>query len=249
MREQHPEIFRPYNAVVGLDYANVSAVGIDLSSGGALGIVGKEKSGRGNWVRSVISDLQTNLELAPVKLYVVDDIARKYSTFEKLPFTEAYSILPEKFGEYVHECFKTLSERYEKMMEGDFDSMVNSELLVILVQSREAAAMLTTDIVLLGEYKDIVGKYKNLKATVIFANIENNRINYESPEPYRMLADHPNFLIFDDLINVKLFDPPYDALKIYKKALLPGEVYYLHENSCSKLRTPLVSADRKSQPV
>lgn len=86
-------------------------------------------------------------------------------------------------------------------------------------------------------YRDIVKKYKNLKSLIIFTNIENDAISYSSPEVLKMMKDNYQFIVFEDLNNVKLFDSPLSLLKKFKTPLKDNEAYFLSGNVLKKIKT------------
>ena len=67
--EQYPEMMKKaYQVMVGLNYSTIMPVVLDMCNLGVLGIVGKENSGRGNFVRYLLHTLQENRENAPVQV-------------------------------------------------------------------------------------------------------------------------------------------------------------------------------------
>lgn len=239
MRQEFSDDFaRPYLVPLGLDFETVQACMLDLSSVGALGISGKEHSGRHNWIFQALVTLLRQRNKAPIRLYIVDDVDRRLTDFSQGDSTVSYSFLPSDSKDMVEALHKEAELRYSRLIQGDMD-VFNEPLLVLLIQSRDAVLEISADSICLSHYKELIDKYKNLKICILITNIENASISYSSPEPYRMLKERRSFLVFEDLANIKLFDIPLPVIRKFKNKLKPGEAYYAHESEIVKIRTPL----------
>lgn len=90
----------------------------------------------------------------------------------------------------------------------------------------------------LAAYKNIVGRYKNMKACIV-ALVENQNIPYSAPEILKNIRDQRNFMYFDDMSNMKIFDVPLAMSRNFKKPIELGDGYYIKDNECVKLKTVL----------
>lgn len=246
MRQEYPDQFlQPYHVPLGLDFETVQARFLDLSAVGVLGISGREGSGRRNWVYQALATLADMGEVAPYRLYIADDVTRRYAGFAHSEATAAYSLLPSEAKAMVDTLHAEASRRYDRMMQGDM-TVLSEPLLILLLQNRDAVAQIAADAACMNRYKELVGKYKGLRFCVLLTDTENTMINYSSPEPYRLLKEHRNFLVFEDLPNIKLFDVPMPLMRKFKRRLETGEAYYARENDLFKLRTPLCEGNASS---
>ena len=240
LRQQYAaECALPCHVPMGLDFDSVQAVTLDLASVGALAISGREHSGRHNWVRQALRCLDDMQQVVGYRLYIADDIARRFGDLAQGPHTARYSLMPDDAKAMIAEMHDIGSDRYTRLMNGDL-SAADGDLLILILQNRDAVSAFAADNATLARYKDLVGKFKNLRICVLITNMENSGITYSSPEPYRMLKEHRSFLVFEELANIKLFDVPLAATRKYKRKLETGEAYYARENELVKLRTPLL---------
>ena len=90
----------------------------------------------------------------------------------------------------------------------------------------------------LDAYKNIIGRYKDMKVCII-TYIENKNITYNDPEILKNIRDNRNILFFDDVANMKLFDVPLAMMRKYKKPIEVGDAYYIKDNDVIKLKTPI----------
>lgn len=242
LRQEYPEaLLLPYQVALGLDFETVQARTLDLSAVGLLGIAGRPGSGRRNWVLQALGTLSEQRQLAPYRLYISDDVNRRYADLAAEEATAAYSLLPAEALAMVDALHTEASRRYDRLMQGDM-TVLSEPLLLLLLQSRDAVAQIAADSTRMNRFKELTGKYKGLKICILLTDVENTMISFSSPEPYRLLKDQRNFLVFDDLANIKLFDVPLPTIRKFKRKLTKGEAYYIRENDIFKLRTPLYEA-------
>lgn len=54
----------------------------------------------------------------------------------------------------------------------------------------------------------------------------------------KKVKDARQFLFFDDVANMKIFDLPLAILRNFKKPIDKGDCYYIRDNECRKIKTP-----------
>ena len=125
------------------------------------------------------------------------------------------------------------------MVAGNEEVWSKSELLVLIIDNQDALMAICNDREALEAYKNITGRYKNMRVAII-AFIENANIPYSAPEILKNIRDQRHILFFDDMANMKIFDAPLAMARAFKKPIEQGDGYYIKENSCHKLKTPLM---------
>ena len=73
---------------------------------------------------------------------------------------------------------------------------------------------------------------------VLVCSYENTNISYSAPEIVKKVKDARQFLFFDDVANMKIFDLPLAILRNFKKPIDEGDCYYIRDNECRKIKTP-----------
>ena len=227
-----------FQVVAGLDYGTVSPYLVDFANLGMVAITGREKSGKHNWLRYSMGMLYKMYE-GKLKVYAVDSIGKKLASMKTKPYIAAYSILAEDAPAYIKEMEKELKRRYDALVAGDESVIATSDMLVLILDSADAVTAICNDRDALNAYKNIIGRYKNTNACIIFSALENAAIPYSAPEIFKNLRDSRHMLYFDDLMNMKVFDVPLAMARKFKKPIEQGDCYYIKDNECVKLKTPV----------
>lgn len=226
-----------FSVATGLDYATVSPQIVDFATLGLLAITGREKSGKHNWIQYSLNMLE-NMYPGQSKVYVVDSISKKLVCIKKLQNIAEYSMLAEDAVTYIKEMEKLLKERYEALVKGDENVLDNAELLVMVIENQDALLAICNDRDALEAYKNIMGRYKNMKACIITV-IDNVNIPYSAPEILKNIRDQRQFMYFDDISNMKIFDMPLAMSRNFRKPIEIGDGYYIKDNECVKLKTAI----------
>ncbi|MBM6694902.1 type VII secretion protein EssC [Pseudoflavonifractor capillosus] len=232
-----------FSIVAGLDYATVTPCVLDLSAVGLLAVAGREGAGRHNWMKYTVDMLDT-MYPGMSKVYVVDGIGKKLVSLKSGDNVTAYSIIAEDAVQYIKEMEQQLKERYEALVAGNENALNDVPLLMLLVDNQDALMAICNNPDALAAYKNIVGRYKNMKACIV-ALVENQNIPYSAPEILKNIRDQRNFMYFDDMSNMKIFDVPLVMSRNFKKPIELGDGYYIKNNECIKLKTALNVKNRK----
>ena len=228
-----------YSLVVGLDYATVSPFVIQLNNlGMPLTITGKEGAGKHNFFKYAVNMLN-KVYPNQTEVHIVDSINKKLSALKTLGNVKNYEFMPENVQSVIVDVEQQLKSRYDDMASGNDDVLVESNLIVLIINNKEAIELISEDAVLFNSYKNIVGKYKNMNVCVLFGDYENTNISYSSPELMKNLRDARHFLYFDDIANLKILDMPLATIRQFKKQIDVGDAYYIKDNECIKIKTSL----------
>lgn len=235
IKQNYDVRLKPYSVVCGLDYSNVSAQIFDFSAIGTLSICGREKSGKGNFIRYILSQLEKNSEKSPIETVIVDDVSRKFSG---LSTASRYILSPEDVKDVITEWHERLKKRYEMLMSRD-NQFEREPLLILIIQNNDVHDIINKDKAVLALYKEMLSKYKAMKFCVIYSQTENSQIAFSAPDTMKMIKESKNYLIFDDVQNIKLTDVPMQVARQFKKPLETGDAYYVNGGGFAKLKTVL----------
>ncbi len=228
-----------FSVVAGLDYATVTPYVLDFASVGLLAIAGREGAGRHNWLRYSVDMLDT-MYPAKTKVYVVDGIGKKLASLKESSSIVKYSMLADDAVSYIAEIEAQLKERYEALVAGNENALDDAELLMLVIDNPDALLAICNNMDALASYKNITGRYKNMKVCIL-TFIENVNISYSAPEILKNIRDQRNFMYFDDMSNMKIFDVPLAMSRNFKKPIELGDGYYIKDNECVKLKTSICS--------
>ncbi len=231
---------QPYQLPAGLDYSTVEPVVFPLQELGVLALMGRDGMGKGTFIKHMLSFLEENHENAPVQVVIVDNIARKLEALQEYKIVTQYSLAAEAIPPVLQEWEEELEKRYGYLLEGEGDKLQAAPLLLLVINHPGGPQTISEDAESLARYKKIISKYKALKVSILFTGIENAAITYASPEVLKTIRDDKHFIVFEDLNNVKLTDVPTTAARAFKKAIEPGDAYYIKENRLQKIKTVLI---------
>lgn len=225
-----------FSVIVGLDYASVSPFAIGLNGMGALAISGREGTGKDNFIR-YFAGMVDKMYPDMTEIYIVDGIGKKLSSLGSAQNVAVYDFLADRAVALVKDIEIQLKARYDALASGVSDNVNDEKLIVLVLNSQDAVEAICADSAALNAYKNIVGKYKNMNVCVLVGDYENTNISYSAPEIIKKLKESKQFLFFDDLANLKIFDMPLAVMRNFKKPIEQGDCYYIKDNECLKLKT------------
>lgn len=228
-----------YSLVVGLDYATVSPFVIQLNNlGMPLTITGKEGAGKHNFFKYAVNMLN-KVYPNQTEVHIVDSINKKLSALKTLGNVKNYEFMPENVQSIIVDIEQQLKDRYDEMACGNDDVLRESNLIILIINNKEAIEFISENASIFNSYKNIVGKFKNMNVCVLFGDYENTNISYSSPDLVKNLRDARHFLYFDDIANLKILDMPLAVMRQFKKPIETGDAYYIKDNECIKIKTSL----------
>lgn len=231
-------IKNPYDLVIGLNYGNVSPFVLNLANVGVLAITGREKSGRSNFIRYMLSTMQ-NRNSNNVDVYVIDNVERKLASVQDNSIVKSYSVIAETAVETIINIEDELKLRYEALVSGDENIINNSNLIIFIINNIDAIENISNNAKALEAYMNIKIRYKNMNVCIIAGDYPNTNISYSSPEIIRSLRDAKHFLYFDDIDSMKVIDLPLTIVRQFKKPIMVGDCYYFNDNNCYKIKSVL----------
>ena len=220
---------------IGLNFANVMPVALDYARQDVLALSGSYVDAK----FAFINYLKSSFLALGAEMFVLDDYSGTFSDLADDDRVELYSKSVDDLAEMLFSIKNTLVERYAaREMHGN-TAIKQMKPVVLIINTADAAAYISENRSVLETYKEIVKKYKNLKSFILFTNVENEAIVYGSPEVMKMMKDNYQFIMFEDLSAVKLFDCPMSLLKKYKTPLKDNEAYFLSGSELKKIKTVL----------
>lgn len=235
MRNIYNAVPDGYRLPVGLTYDDVKPFVLDLNYLGIIGITGKSGFGHKNFVSLIVKNLMSE-KMGDAEIAVFDDVTRKYAEFKDQ--VAHYSLDANSVTGIIDEWHKELQRRYDFMMLNDA-SDANNKMLVMIVQNNDVATAIQSDYKISDKFNEILTRYKDMGVCIIFANYPNASLSYDAPDALRTIKQKQHVICLDDLNNLKCIDPPYDAIRRYKKSVTVGDAYYIDGNDVVKLKVIL----------
>lgn len=212
---------------LGIDYDAMKPRTAQWRVNNILAIAGKDSLGKKEFVRYIISALLK----VQTRVFLSDDM---FSTFADIASeTEMYSKRIEDIPDFLESIRNALDEAYNLAVAGG-DAEIPA--VIWLIHNRDIIREISKNKEYLGTYKKFLDNYKGISFGIIFADVENQAISYQSCELLRMLKDNRQMIVFEEISNIKLFDVSMSLSTKYKKPLEKGEAYLLQDNTIMKVK-------------
>ena len=240
LMETQKELFRQrYTLPVGINYDSVAYEYFNLSAMGFFAVLGKERSGKTNFVRQLLTAIQKTIFVNPAEAYIFDGSERQLAFARDLGFVKNYTIDSADAAVMLDELSETLRARNELYAESENPAELLDKLplLLIVIENAQLMKAINTNKELTETVLAIIRRYRNMKVCVIFSNIENAPIAFNSGEILKAVKENKKAVVFEDITNIKLFDTSIRQQKIYAKPIRQGDAYLFTGNEIKKIRT------------
>lgn len=233
---QEPEAFkRPYEIVLGMDYANVAFVSVHLDELNSLVINGRPKSGKHTAVRNILTQIQQNVFVHMTEGAVLDGPKRELTDMKALGFVKEYITDLTAMKEYIEQLWGELNERQQALYDTDDDNLRAAmlrqwPLKLLVINSERIIKHIMADSQLTERMFDIIARFNDCKCCVLWCEYPNVKASMiGSSELERHIQSLGNFLYFDYLNNLKMADVSLQAQRALNRPFLLGDAY-LHLN-------------------
>ena len=237
VRDYAKTVRRTFDIIIGLDYATVDPFIINLANIGVLGIGGKEGRGRHSFIKYLVRMLNV-MYRDRSEVHIFDGIDKRLACLENLPNVSHYSLSSEVAVETFKEAEEELKRRYDELAAGNEDIITKSKLILIIINQTSIVEELQTNATVMAAYRNMIGKYKNMRVGIIIGGIENEAIPYSAPDMIKRVKETRHMLFFDDLANSKAIEITMVQGKPFRKKTELGDGFYLKDNAIVRLKIP-----------
>lgn len=212
--------------ILGVDYETIEPVSFSLTDQSVLAVSGPAERGRVDFAAGLCSMLGA----VQSDLYILDDRAHTLGAYKDLPSVRLYSSSAEDLREMMEDMEAALEEPYAS------DTAEDEVPAVLLINDRNAAAYISEDRELLECYKRLVSRCRSTGGCVIFADVDNVSINYNSPEVLKMLKENRQFLVFANAGDIKLADLASSYVRRNAKPLEKNDAFWISGTQVCRMK-------------
>ena len=137
VRKQYSSYFLPYHIILGFDYDSLMPMKVNLSGLNMI-VSGTPKSGKGNFIRYMVSCLEANLTSAPVQVVIFDKATvKKYEVLsKKYNCITSYELSSENMKSICQKWKAELELRKQLVLEhhGDMSVLDDKPLLMMICE-------------------------------------------------------------------------------------------------------------------
>ena len=225
-----------YRIPIGISYETIEPVYLQLQKSQLFTFVGSDETGRSTFVKNLIYLLDYIKKIAPVKLYVVDDIQGELDYTKNLDITAEYSGASSDVCKYISVVCEEVGRRYDAMAEKN-STLSEEPLLMIIINTQLAIDDILEDPETLSRYNILTSKLRGYKACIMYTNLENNAVNYKSNEILLQLSENATHLAFENANQIKVVDMPYEYVKQNSKRKEFSDAFYIDNGEVFKVKT------------
>ena len=219
---------------LGLNYETVSPIYFNIKENKLLVISGRKDSYRVKFAKSFISSVIQRM--VNVELYILDDLQSKWSDYEFNDKTEFYSNNAETMESLIEELGQRLKSRYDNTLLKNDDGNVDDNWILLVVENNDVITEISKNKKMMPIMKDIVDKYYEMNVLVMFTNVTNSIISFNSPELLKMIKENKTYIVFDDVANIKLADISMSVIRKNSKSIDKNDAYYISDSELKKVK-------------
>lgn len=202
VRKQYSSYFSPYHIILGFDYDSLMPMKFNLSGLNMI-VSGIPKSGKGNFIRYMVSCLDANSASAPVQIVIFDKATiKKYESLsKKYNCITSYELSSENMKSICQEWKAELESRKQLVLEhhGDMSVLDDKPLLMMICEDSGKE--------MLNNFDDSLFDYLAYKFTWIASNASNDDISpMKAPKLYKAKTSGAGCMIFGSVSASKIFD-------------------------------------------
>lgn len=224
-----------YSLPIGLSYAEVSPVELNIAQLGIFGLCGGRTEDRIGFVAHILQHLESQMKYNPLETIIIDDVSKQLTSLKENISVNRYTMDVDEIQEILDSYFENLNERYTRLVSEEECSAVDN-LLLLLINNNDVAKKIDEDIDLTEKFNEIITRFKGLGVAIIFTNYPNNSVAYDAPAPLVTIRDDRHLIFFDEIDKLKPFDAPYEVIKENKRRFEKGDVFYIHDDIFEKLK-------------
>ena len=225
---------------VGLDFASIEPVIINLKEDQEIVFVAKKKEMSMPFMNSFIN---TMLVYANVEMYIIDSFVRGMKKFANMPQTQEYTLDLEQCETIFETISNKLQARKERLIAGK--EIQGEPTQVIIIHNKDAFAYISDTKPVRKLFDEITKDYKNYGVFVIYGDVEDEAVPYGSPDILKHLKDAKQAVVFDNLPLVKLYDVSSQFARKHTKPLLEDEAYWFRGPEIKKVK--LITEDSEKE--
>lgn len=228
-----------YQVPIGIQYSTVKYVKIDLVTTGLIATLGREKSGKTNFVKNIFAAIQKNVFGSLTEAYVVDNPERTLGEVQRYGFVERYTIDITDLTEIVDILESKLMERQKQCLSNENYDLQEEPLLLLVVENEKIFEQIQSDKELSTKLIQIIKQYKKYKFMMLLSEIENATVPFNASDFMKYVKENKKFIYFDEISTVKFFDVSARQQKENAKALKIGDAFACLNGEVERIKTIL----------
>ena len=110
---------------------------------------------------------------------------------------------------------------------------------MLIIENDNVFTVLKNDTNLFNKLKDMIKQYKDYKFVVICSDVENANISFSATPLMKEIKDYNNYMIFEDINDIKIITTTMKQQREEKKPLKLGDGFLAIGGKFERIRTIL----------
>lgn len=153
----------------------------------------------------------------------MDDTAGEYRRFES--DVSGYTQTTEGAAELLNIAWQKLQKQETP-----------ASLQIIVVNSPEIMKQIGTDKAMVDLYRQISMAFKSGKGCFLLTDVENAMISFSAGELLKQVRDTKQFIVFENIKNIKVTDISMGVARTFKKELDVNDAYVIQGDKIERVR-------------
>ena len=107
----------------------------------------------------------------------------------------------------------------------------------MIIENKRIIEYITKNTDLLAQFEELLEGILDVKICVIFSDIENLNVGFNTPEVYKVIKNNKKVFVFEDVSEIKFVDVSVKQQKENAKPLQKGDAYMCFQNNMQRIRT------------
>lgn len=235
---------RSYMIPVGISYDSIDYVYINLLEIGMFAVTGKDKSGKTNFTKSILSSINRTIFTNLTEAYIIDSSKKSFDSVKQYGFIKEYTIDANDADWIIDEITEKLTERKEYLEDNRGtlslqEMLATYPLIMLVVDNNDFLVSVSQDKELFAKFNKLRKDFKDYKLCIIFSNIENSTVAYNAPALVKQIKENKQVMVFEDVSAFKFIESNIKQQRMYTKPVLPGDCYFCLNGNIEKVKTIL----------
>ena len=212
---------KEYRIPLGVDYATMQLLHLDIMKNGVLVITGAEKSGKTNLTMHILNSIQSNIFDNLSQIYIADDTqglrpAGEYGCVQQYvnELSEAKAMIEGVYGEIQHR-----KEIWSA------DVALEIPMLVLVLSGQDLIMSILQDNKMAEKLMALAKDMRKYKVFLLLSDVENGAINYASPALLKHVKETHSVIALDNIQDIRLIEVPMKFHKEFAKEIRIGDGY------------------------
>ena len=171
--------------------------------------------------------------------FFFDSVDGRFSALKEHPCVAKYTTNEKDLDKYLEVIEQEMENRKNLIREQGRGILDKKSLVIIAIENDKVLTLLKNNATLAERLKQLYKNYKNYKLFILCTNIENAAISFSSSPLLKEIKEVNNYMIFEEIQDIKLISTTMKQQREEKKELSKGDGFLVINGKMERIRTIL----------